>query len=96
MKLEHLITKKIERKKRRLFFRFEGDEPVEFSMSMKNFWLTDLYVMKVSLKKGINTFWVDVPVWVWRLTGLFRWIAKSKNTIETGYCYNSRKYERLI
>lgn len=96
MKFEHLVTKKIEPKKRRLFFRFEGNEPVEFAMSMKSFLLTDLYVMKVSLKKGINNFWIDVPVWVWRLTGLFRWIAKSKSTIETGDCYNTGKYERLI
>ncbi len=94
--MTHSITKKIEKGKRRVFFQKEKHEMGEFTISFKSFWLTDLYVLKGNLFENGSSFYVDVPVWVWRLTGYFYFINKNIDGIQAKQIWKSGKYEKLI
>lgn len=94
--IEHWVTKRIEKGKRRVFFRKEpqtvGDIAVRFS-SLK---VWDLYHFKAKLLPNASWFYVDVPTNAWRLTTHFNFVFDADGELSEGSFTPSGLYEDLI
>jgi hypothetical protein len=97
MIVEHWVTKRVEKGKRRVFFKKLPLTAGRLTITFKGLLGFNAFHLKATLIPNVSWFHVDVPKSTWHQTKDFQFVFESKSCeISTGNFEKSGKFEDLI